>query len=190
MTLPARQEGDTSRSYAALCAYCELGPTRSLEKLVQYWTRNGLENPPTKWLSTLKRWSTDGDWQRRSQLYDSQIIAAEDADRAALRRTRRAALEEADFADGLALRKFVIEALKEAPKFLRRSVVETQQDGEKLRIITLALAAGPGELARALKLSSDLQRLAVGAETERTATTIEIRYVDEPDHPPDTETTP
>lgn len=148
-----------------------MGPGRSLEKLVQNWTGSG----PTKFVSTVKKWSVDHDWQARVSAYDAAQAAAERAEREELRRQRRAALEEADWRDGQELRTRALELLAEVPKFLRRSESEVKQKGlddkgnetiETIRVITLALASGPAELARTLKVASDLQRLSVGEPTE------------------------
>jgi hypothetical protein len=169
---PERRATDTPRSYASLTAYCELGPTRSLEKLVQIWTRSGLEKPPTKWLSTLKRWSTDGSWVERSNEWDRAVAAAEDAARAEIRAARRIELENVDWDQGKALREVVGAILLEMPKFKRDSVQRIERVDPLTKVvtitevITLAIKAGPGELARAMELASKLQRLSVGEATE------------------------
>jgi hypothetical protein len=161
-----RRESDTPRSLAALIAYCEMGPTRSLEKLVQMWATTGLESPPTKWLSTLKRWSTDGAWVDRASAYDSAVQADESAARAALRQQRRAELEDRDWSQASNLRSHLDALLARLPQFLQRSESETTVNGERVRVITLALNTSAGELARAMKLASEIQRLSVGAATE------------------------
>lgn len=181
MPPPDRRPSDTPRSLAALIAYCELGPTRSLEKLVQKWTSSGLANAPTRWLSTLKRWSTDGSWVERANEYDRAVAAAEDAARATIRAERRKQIEDQDFADGNALREATRAILSEVPKFIRQTISRAERDGVITEVITLALKAGPGELARALELASKIQRLSVGEATEQTDSrqTIEIRYVND-----------
>lgn len=83
----ARRPGDTSKSWQALQDYAAMGPARSLEKLVQIWSGSG----PTKFLSTLKLWSSEGDWQARVIAYDEALAAAERAAREAELTARRQA---------------------------------------------------------------------------------------------------
>ena len=164
----AKRDGDTPRSYAALLDYAAMGAGRSLAKLAAaYRNHTGVGTaPPTRQESTLGAWSASHAWAERVAAYDAVCAAEGEAERAARRRQRRAALEEADHADGAALRAFVMDALREAPKFLRRSEQIVEANGERVKVITLALAAGPGELARALKEASALQRLSLGEATE------------------------
>lgn len=160
-----RRESDTARSWLALQDYAAMGAGRSLEKLVERY-RNGADSVPARRLTTLKDWSRSGDWQARVAAYDEAQAATLRAEREAVRRQRRIALEEADWKDGDELRRRALELLAEVPKFLRRSETEVQQDGELIRVITLALATGPAELARTLKVASALQRLSTGEPTE------------------------
>jgi hypothetical protein len=177
-----RRADETHRAHVALCDYAAMGPGRSLEKLVQTWAGSG----PTKWLSTLKRWSADHAWQFRAQQYDEAQAAIDRAEREAIRAQRRHEVEDRDWEQGAQLRAWVADALREAPKFLRRTETAIDQNGETIRVITLALAAGPGELARAMKLASDLQRLSAGEPTEAAAIT--IRVVHDDDRDPSAET--
>lgn len=171
MPPPERRPADTPRSYAALCDYAALGAGRSLEKLVQVYTSSGTGKPPTRHRATLGVWSSAHDWQVRVAAYDQAIQADEEAARQAIRAQRRVELEEADWATGSDLRKQCEAMLAEMPRFLRHTETEVKQGGELVKVITLALKAGPGELARALKLASELQRLSVGEPTERTELT-------------------
>lgn len=177
MPPPDRRATDTARSYAALVAYFSMGDGRSLPKLADRY-RSSTESVPTKHVQTLKRWSMDGDWQARVAAADDADRADEEQTRAAIRAQRRAELEDRDWIEGSALRDRALELLAEMPRFLRHTESEVRQNGELVKVITLALKAGPGELARALKLASELQRLSVGEPTEQTSQTIEIRYVD------------
>ena len=180
MPPPERRASDTSRAYAALVDFAAMGPGRSLEKLVQMWATTGLAKPPTKWLSTLKRWSSEGAWVARLIDYDTAVARSDEAARASVRAARRAALEDRDWTQSNALRDRLDELLLELPKFLRRTESEVKQGGETVRVITLALNTTVAQLASALKLSSDVQRLSVGIATEQIDSnqTIEIRYVD------------
>lgn len=156
---------DTSRSYAALCDYAAMGPGRSLEKLCERY-RSDTSTVPTKRLTTLKDWSREDDWQNRVQVYDQALRADEDAARATIRAARRIALEEADWETGNALREATRAILSELPRFIRHTETEITQDGQLVKVITLALRAGPGELARAMEIASKIQRLSVGEATE------------------------
>lgn len=166
MPPPERRATDTQRSYMALCDYAAMGPGRSIDKLLQVYTNSSIVKPPTRHRATLGVWSAAHDWQARVESYDLAIVQAEEADRAAIRKARRAQLEEMDWHDGAQLRDRVAELLAEMPKFLRRTETQIEQGGELVRVITLALQAGPGELARALKVASEIQRLSVGEPTE------------------------
>lgn len=173
-----RRDTDTARSYAALCDYAAMGAGRSLDKLRQAYGRN------TAYVRVLEGWSAKHDWQARCTAYDAAQRAEDDAARALLRAERRAALEDADWTTGEAIRAQALSVLEEVPKFVRKTERETMVNGETIRIITLALVASPGVLAQALKVASELQRLSVGVATEQIDThqTIEITYVnDSPD---------
>lgn len=165
------RDTDTPRSLAALADYAAMGPGRSLRDLAARYRRQSVDGasttkPPTVRFETLGTWSTQGDWQARVAAYDAQIQTEADAERQALRRARRAELEDRDYQEGGLLRARVSEMLAEMPKFLRRTESKVDQGGETVKIITLAMQAGPGELARALKVASEVQRLSVGEPTE------------------------
>lgn len=195
MPPPDRRATDTPRSYMALCDYAAMGPGRSIDKLLQVYTSHGTGKPPTRHRATLGVWSSTHDWQARVEAYDLALFQAEEQDRQAIRRARRLQLENQDWHDGEALRARVSELLAEMPRFLRRSETQIEQGGELVRVITLALSAGPGELARALKVASELQRLSVGEPTGHVQHSGEVAvkgYVsvnpdewDEPQSPPD-----
>lgn len=54
---------ETARAKQAYADYISLGPTRTLERLLS--TYRGLQSPPTKHMSMLKKWSADFGWQDR-----------------------------------------------------------------------------------------------------------------------------
>lgn len=180
MPPPERRATDTPRSYAALVDLYAMGAGRSMEKLVDRY-RNGADAvPPTRRLTTLKDWSRSGAWVERITTADDADQAEAERDRAAIRAQRRAELEDRDWAEGSALRDRALELLAEMPRFLRHTESEVRQNGELVKVITLALKAGPGELARALKVASELQRLSVGEPTERNSVTITNEWVFDP----------
>lgn len=148
-----------------------MGAGRSLRDLCERYRVQSVHaastaRPPTTRMPTLALWSSAGAWVARCQDADARDEAQLDRERAAVRRQRRIALEQADWDTGEALRSWSASLLAEAPKFLRRSEQVVTTNGERVKVITLALAAGPGELARALKEASALQRLSVGEATE------------------------
>lgn len=171
---PERRDSDTAASYRALCDYCAMGSggkRRSIRDLHEHYTAQSASEalamrPPTLSLATLFGWSKKYEWERRAEEWDAAIVQAEEHDRAAIRRARRLQLENQDWQAGSDLRDRVAELLAEMPRFLRRSETQIEQNGELVRVITLALSAGPGELARAMKVASELQRLSVGEPTE------------------------
>ena len=188
--MPAiERQGDTVKSYAALCDYFAMGAGRSLSLLAKAY-RDRHDLVPTKQESRLGYWSAKYHWQERVKAADDAQRAQEDAARAQVRAERRIELEEADWADGAAGRQRMREILAEIPKFTRRAVNRIErvdpQTGQLTitEVITLAISASPDALMRALKTASDLQRLSVGEPTEQIDSnqTIEIRYVnDQPD---------
>lgn len=81
---------ESPRAAQAWADYLALGPGRSLEQLLkEYQSRTG--SVPTRQLSRLKRWSTDGQWQARLQALADQAAAEAAAQELAY---RRAILEE------------------------------------------------------------------------------------------------
>ena len=151
-----------------------MGAGRSLSKLAESY-RHRTESVPTRQESTLGKWSAVYDWQNRIQAADDAERAEAEAQRAAIRAARRAELEDLDYNQGMDLRMRCAELLAEMPRFLRHTESEVRQNGELVKVITLALKAGPGELARALELASKLQRLSVGEATERSEYTVDIK---------------
>jgi hypothetical protein len=185
-----RRPTDTPRSLAALNDYAAMGAGRSLRDLAALYRRQSVDGsstakPPTTRFETLGTWSTAHDWQARVAVYDAAVASDAEADRAALRQQRRRELEDLDYFQGMDLRNRVSELLAEMPRFIRHTESEVRQNGELVKVITLALRAGPGELARALKLASEIQRLSVGEATEQIDSNqnIVITYVnDSPDN--------
>lgn len=99
-TIPwERQAGETSKAYAAFCAYRDLGPSRSIPKAYQTHTNLGH-------FTTLKAWSAEYNWVERAQAYDDYIDAE-----------KRAVNEEE-------LRKMAERQAQEA-EIIQRKVVQT-----------------------------------------------------------------
>ena len=75
---PERRDGDTDKSYRALCDYARMGPARSMTDLQRSYSETTGEKPPTKSLRWLHEWSRTHDWQARVQDYDDAMRAAAD----------------------------------------------------------------------------------------------------------------
>lgn len=63
----ARLPGESNKAHAALLAYAELGPGRSLAKLAQEWGKSG------SYVGQLERWSAQHHWQDRVAAYDAHL---------------------------------------------------------------------------------------------------------------------
>lgn len=137
----ARLPGETGRAYAAFVDYVRLGEGRSLrrllaayvhgEKRVQSEYKASTEKPPTRRFATLAEWSVKHAWQERLAAYQAERARHEQA----VWEERRRAVREADWALGLRLRQLV-----------ERMLTDADLDAEAL--------------LKALKLASELQRLA------------------------------
>ena len=58
-----RQEGETAKAFEAFCKYRDMGPDRSLRKVVQALNKN---------LTTIAEWSTKYDWVKRVASWDAE----------------------------------------------------------------------------------------------------------------------
>lgn len=58
-----RQEGETARAFEAFCKYRDMGPDRSLRKVVQALNKN---------LTTIAEWSSKYDWVKRVASWDAE----------------------------------------------------------------------------------------------------------------------
>ncbi len=131
---------ETPRAAAAFADYCALGPGRSLAKLA---ARNG--DTPSK-IRSLKRqyeaWSSEHGWQERVKLYDRE--RAEE---------RRLKLEAE------------IEAMNARHAGIGQKAAE--QAIQQIERLMAAQEFGSYAAVQLLKISTDLERLARGAPTER-----------------------
>jgi hypothetical protein len=176
MPPPERRASESPAAFRAFCDYTVMGSggkRRSIRELADYYAGQSAsgslaDRPPTLSVKTLFGWSMRYDWDERSVAWDQQQQIDEEAARQAIRAQRRVELEEADWQHGSMIRQKVAEIVAELPRFIRRTVQRIEKDGQVTEVITLALNAGPGELARALELASKLQRLSVGEATDHT----------------------
>lgn len=58
-----RQEGETAKAFEAFCKYRDMGPDRSLRKVVQALNKN---------LTTIAEWSGKYDWVKRVASWDAE----------------------------------------------------------------------------------------------------------------------
>lgn len=169
----ARRTGESSKAHAAFLDYVRMGPGRSLQKLHAVYCgqsggKAGAEQPPTKRLATLEKWSSDNAWQQRLADYKHERNARDQV----IWEERQRALQEADFATGDALRDLAAQILDQTPQFLKttRRLVKGSKGQPDREVVTVAL---DGTLMlRALKLASELQRKASGLTDETFEVTV------------------
>lgn len=158
----ARAKGETAVSNAALRDYALMGPGRSLAKLRQkYGDRTAEIESPTLSLRVLERWSSRYDWQARIVRFE-ELQAETELEKW---EERRRQLAENDWQHGGELRQKVLDFLRELPRFVTTSEAEMIRDGQRIRVITVALNTTLSQIAQALKVADDLQRLAADEPT-------------------------
>lgn len=141
------RRGESAKYLAYFEEYATMGPERSLEKLAKLlYARQGKPQPAElSILSMLKRASRDYGWVDRVIEYDRQVIRAR-------RRKREEAIERMNEEHALLGRTHALRAAK----LIGESI-------EKDRMT-------PGNAISLLRISTDLERVARGAETEITRT--------------------
>lgn len=161
----ARRKGESAKSHAAFLDYVRMGAGRSLSKLqATYCVQSESEvSPPTKRLATLKKWSSANDWQKRLAAYQQERETHDQV----VWEERRRALHEADFTTGDALRELASQILAQTPQFLKttRRLVKGGEGAPDREVITVELDGAL--MLRTLKLASDLQRQASGADIQK-----------------------
>jgi hypothetical protein len=144
-----RMPGESDRAFSKFCAYRDLGPQRSLLKLRQMhvrdkgWTRPALEYLSNRWRWVARAAAWDNE-QDRLRLEAQAKVTAEMAERQAR--------------DGLDMQKLARGAMA---KWLKQDP-ETGQ-------LTLGRELTPSETTRLYRLGFDVERLARGEPTQRTA---------------------
>lgn len=112
------QSDESSRAIQACNDFLRLGPGRSLPRLAEQYTKSNQEQPPTKSLGTLKKWSMQYAWAERAAGYDATVIEAQKNAR------RRSIMEE-----GLALDYERVDKLKRLASFLEGQIYEQGEGG-------------------------------------------------------------
>lgn len=97
--------------------WLRLGRGRSLRLLIENYTKNDQESPPTRSLGTLKNWSAHFEWGIRADEYDAEIERQKNE--------RRQQVMES----GLALDFERTDELKQLARFLLGQVYEHGEDG-------------------------------------------------------------
>ena len=155
------------RANSALRDYYQMGPARSLRKLLDRYVKQAankaqtksaeIQEPPTTKWTTMGTWSKRHSWVERVSKQDE--IDREDENRLWLERRR--AIRERDFDQGDKLRELADKILEETPNFIKTTRRKGPDGGE---VIFVAL---DGHLmVKALEKGSDLQRMAAEIATE------------------------
>ena len=154
---------ETSKANAALRDYARMGDGRSLSGLIEQF-RESPDDAPSLRLPTIKRWSTRFEWQERVAAWATQQQDGLDDEWS----KRRLELRESDWQDGQELRDAVRNLIEGLEVFRVTSTdLEEDENGNMIKVITLAYKPGIGEVARAAKTASDLQRMAADEPTDR-----------------------
>ena len=85
-----RQPSETDKSWAAFCAYRDMGRERSLEKYCQ----NHANSRPPSYITTLKLWSSKYAWVKRCSVFDGEELERESIELQKLRLSRRLQMEK------------------------------------------------------------------------------------------------
>jgi hypothetical protein len=114
---PERLQGESSRAYAAYCAYRDIGPGRSLDRA---WKQSAKQESasarrPGHWSA----WSAKFDWSERAEAYDDSI--EEDKRSADVARGRQIHQRR---------QKFALEAQERTEGRVRHLDSRTGEDGE------------------------------------------------------------
>lgn len=107
-------KGETKNAVIACNDYLRMGVGRSLASLLKIYANRDQSRPPTRHISTLKKWSAAYNWQERAETYDAAI----DAERTALADARRKEVMES----GLALEYERVDKLKKLAALLETQI--------------------------------------------------------------------
>lgn len=112
-----RQSGESDNAAISCNDWLRMGPGRSLPGLLRKYTEMSQNEPPTSSLSTLKKWSTNFDWQSRAAEFETKWEAIRTAER------------NAEFNYGLSLDYERVRRLKRLADFLEAQLYEQGEDG-------------------------------------------------------------
>lgn len=160
-----RAKGESRKAAQALWDYANMGPGRSLAKLLELYqnsTKTVPTSAPTLVLNTLKAWSVRYDWQARVARWEVIERAAE-ADVWARRREefREQALEVSELARDVALR-----LLNHPP--VEKVLVDQGEDGKPAVYQIKPMRWTLGHVVSLMGMSDRIGRLTLGEPTETT----------------------
>jgi hypothetical protein len=165
-----RAKRETRRGNAGLHDYALMGSARSLRKLhLRYKAHLATgEEPPTRYLTTLKTWSVRYDWQRRVAHWDK--LERERVETAW--RDRRLIIREREWEACQSLLTRAEEMLKFpiSRRIIKDEVVAERKGQVIARMVTFEpVRWNQRDIARFQKIASELGRLAAEMVTERAA---------------------
>ena len=158
---------ESTKSHQALLDYWMMGSARSLPKLADRYNtlpeyiqpdHPSYRDPPTRQLQTLKRWSSEHEWQKR--IGQAQLLWIEEMEETW--RTRQLEIRDADYHQGQRLRDAIEEVVAQIPNFIQQRRRVTEENGRTREIVTIRL--NESFFLKALQLASDLQRKASGLD--------------------------
>lgn len=124
-------EGESPRAIQACNDYLRMGAGRSLLKLIQKYTKTHQSTPATDSLDTLKKWSTDFDWQSRANEYDAGIEQQKNEKR------------KKEIESGLALDYERVHKLKRLAAFLEKQIYEAAEPATTIKIGDKEIGVAP-----------------------------------------------
>lgn len=135
-----KQEGENAKSYAAFCAYRDMGVNRSFAKIVPVLYGELGKDKTTVKLRQLATWSSKHNWVKRAEAYDVYLETSE-----RLENERE-------------IKKMAKEHAKAAVLTMSKAMDRIEQIGEKeLNELT------PKEALEYLRISAELERKSRGA---------------------------
>ena len=147
---------ETPRAHDAFLRYWRAGEERTLAAVAE-----AIGHKHTR---QVQEWSGRFSWRARIMAQQAVEARQESRARSAMRARRRKELEDSDWELGTKLRERAEQLIREMPNFLRRDERETEIDGQRVRIVTIALNATPDSVGRLAASASALQHQAVDAQ--------------------------
>lgn len=159
-----RQPGELILWFGRFEAFRLLGTERTIEdawrtKCPEVAKRR--KRPGSAWFKASAKWR----WKERAEAWD-------EAERRRHEEEWRARAEEVrklDFEAGARLRERAGQLVEQMSRFFERHEAladDPNKPGTQMKVVTVRMAARPGEIAQMAKIASELQRLATGQPTE------------------------
>lgn len=156
-------EEETAAAYAAFCSYYVLLPSqRSIDRAWRSAAKEGQTRDGKRAPGNWAEWSSTHDWVKRAAAHDKHVAELDRLEWI----DRRKQLRDADWGDGQAVRKLVMDALPEASRFIERKERFVKgTDGQPDQLI-ITESFNINGLVSALTGADKLQRLATDEPTE------------------------